>query len=291
MTKRLVNNDSAITTVSIGLPVYNGAEYLREALDSLLAQTFTDFELIVSDNASTDATAEIIRDYQQMDPRVRYFCQKKNIGSGANFLYVLHQARGELFMWAAHDDIWANNWLEVLVQNITHKDVGIRGKLILIRDGKKVSEKLLPNYPCCGFIQCFMANENNYRSHYTYSLFFRVKLLSISEEIFFLDYYPDAIFTYALLHHGKLRTLPSTHILYRLHEKNAGIDLSNRWRGWQKILYRIHPMRYYLYHLRYTDSAFMRFVICVLIPIKHLYAQVSFWIRGFRELITGIKVI
>ncbi|WNC86000.1 glycosyltransferase family 2 protein [Thermosynechococcus sp. QKsg1] len=89
--------------LSIGMPVYNGAKFIREALDSLLAQTFTDFELIISDNASTDETEAICREYAAKDKRIRYVRQAQNLGAAANFKYVLDEARGEYFMWAAAD--------------------------------------------------------------------------------------------------------------------------------------------------------------------------------------------
>jgi glycosyltransferase involved in cell wall biosynthesis len=101
--------------VSIGMPVFNGEPFIREALDSLLAQTFTDFELIISDNGSTDGTEKICREYAASDPRIRYVRQPENRGAVFNFQYVLTEARGEYFMWAAHDDIWDSRWVEVLL--------------------------------------------------------------------------------------------------------------------------------------------------------------------------------
>lgn len=92
--------------VSIGMPVYNGERFIREALDSLLGQTFTDFELIVSDNASTDGTEVICREYAARDMRIRYVRHAANLGSIANFKFVLDEATGEYFMWAAADDKW-----------------------------------------------------------------------------------------------------------------------------------------------------------------------------------------
>ena len=90
--------------VTIGLPVYNGERYLAEALDSLLAQTFRDFELIISDNASTDRTPEICQEYAARDPRIRYERLEANIGGFRNHNRVVKFARGEYFTWAAHDD-------------------------------------------------------------------------------------------------------------------------------------------------------------------------------------------
>jgi glycosyltransferase involved in cell wall biosynthesis len=91
--------------VSIGLAVYNGEDFLDEAITSLLAQTFTDFELIISDNASTDRTEEICRKHEAVDPRVRYFRNAENIGGVNNENRTFQLARGEYFRLAAHDDV------------------------------------------------------------------------------------------------------------------------------------------------------------------------------------------
>lgn len=98
---------STVPRLTIGLPVYNGENYLSESLDSLLAQTYPDFELVISDNASTDGSAEICRTYERMDPRVRYIRQPHNIGAAPNHNFLIDEARGELFKWAAHDDLFA----------------------------------------------------------------------------------------------------------------------------------------------------------------------------------------
>jgi glycosyltransferase involved in cell wall biosynthesis len=103
---------TAAPRLSVGLPVYNGEKYLGEALDALLGQTFEDFELIVSDNASTDKTSSICSSYQKRDPRIRYFRQTRNIGLAPNHNFVIEQARGELFKSAHHDDLCARDLLE-----------------------------------------------------------------------------------------------------------------------------------------------------------------------------------
>jgi glycosyltransferase involved in cell wall biosynthesis len=102
--------------VSIGLPVFNGERYLGEAVDSLLAQTFGDFELILSDNASTDATGALCRQYADRDARVRYHRNDRNLGACRNFNLTVEFARGEYFKWAAHDDIHAPQYLARCVE-------------------------------------------------------------------------------------------------------------------------------------------------------------------------------
>jgi glycosyltransferase involved in cell wall biosynthesis len=90
--------------ITIGVPVYNGACFLPQALDSLLRQTFADFELIISDNASTDDTEKICRDYAKRDERIRYIRQPSNRGAPANWNFVAGQARGKYFKWSSAND-------------------------------------------------------------------------------------------------------------------------------------------------------------------------------------------
>jgi len=90
--------------VSVGLPVFNGASFLRQAIDSMLAQSHTNLELIISDNASTDASAAIAEEYAARDPRVRYFRQPRNIGAARNYNLVAACARGKYLKWASAND-------------------------------------------------------------------------------------------------------------------------------------------------------------------------------------------
>lgn len=98
--------------VSIGMPIYDGEKYLSEALDSLLSQTFSDLEVVISDNASTDGTERICKDYQTKDPRIRYYRNEKNLGAAWNFNKVLTLSSTQYFKWAATDDLCAPDFLE-----------------------------------------------------------------------------------------------------------------------------------------------------------------------------------
>lgn len=102
-------------TISIGMPLYNESRWLRQALDALCAQTFPDWELIISDNASTDSTWDILQEYAARDARIVLHRQSENMGTIENFEFVLAQARGNYFMWASGHDLWSGNLLEVLV--------------------------------------------------------------------------------------------------------------------------------------------------------------------------------
>ncbi len=107
-----MSTTAAVPRLTLGLPVYNGERYLAASLDALLAQTFTDFQLIISDNGSTDRTGEIARHYEATDSRVRYVHHPENRGSTFNHNYVVEQARGEFFKWVSDDDLYAPDLLQ-----------------------------------------------------------------------------------------------------------------------------------------------------------------------------------
>jgi glycosyltransferase involved in cell wall biosynthesis len=102
--------------VTIGIPVYNGSNFLSHALDSILEQTYSDFEVIVSDNASTDPTQELVLDYAARDARIRYFRNDENIGAARNYNRTFALASGGYFKWFAHDDVLAPNYLARCVE-------------------------------------------------------------------------------------------------------------------------------------------------------------------------------
>ena len=111
----------AYPKVSIGVPVYNGQRYLETALDALLAQTYTDFELLIQDNASTDDTGNICRQYEQQDPRVKYVRNNVNVGAAENYNLVFRRSQGKYFKWAAHDDLCAPDFIAACV-DVLDKD-------------------------------------------------------------------------------------------------------------------------------------------------------------------------
>jgi glycosyltransferase involved in cell wall biosynthesis len=115
-----------VPLISIGLPVYNGERSIRQALDSLRAQDYRHLELIISDNASTDRTAEICRAYAAADPRIQFIANERNLGLRANFGRVLELAHGPYFMWAAADDRWHSAFLSTLAEELErHPEAGL----------------------------------------------------------------------------------------------------------------------------------------------------------------------
>jgi glycosyltransferase involved in cell wall biosynthesis len=116
--------ENKLPLVSIGLPVYNGENYVAEAIQCVLSQTFTNWELIISDNVSTDRTVSICRAFADKDSRIRLCQNKRNMGYSPNFNRVFQLSRGRYFKWIAHDDLFGVEFIESCIQELT-KDDGV----------------------------------------------------------------------------------------------------------------------------------------------------------------------
>jgi glycosyltransferase involved in cell wall biosynthesis len=135
-----------VPRVSIGLPVYNGERYLVDALESLLAQRFGDFELIISDNASTDATQDICLEYAAKDDRIRYVRNRFNVGVAGNFNQTFRLSSGEFFKWAAYDDICEPHLLTRCVE-VLDRDPGVvlaYPRVAMIDESGQITERKDP---------------------------------------------------------------------------------------------------------------------------------------------------
>lgn len=107
-----MNSNNQLPKVCIGIPVYNGEKFLRNALDCLLNQSYENIEIIISDDTSTDSTKSICEVYMKKDLRIKYILQKENLGAFHNFNFVLTQAKSKYFMWAEVDDKWEPEFIE-----------------------------------------------------------------------------------------------------------------------------------------------------------------------------------
>ena len=135
--------------VSIGLPVYNAERFLEQALDGILAQTYTNFELVICDNASTDGTQAICQRYAALDPRIKYHRNPQNIGVSRNFNRAFELSCGEYFRkWCCHDDIPAPTFLEkcVAVSDLTLRWCCVIPKVSLLM--RKASNCATSPIPC-----------------------------------------------------------------------------------------------------------------------------------------------
>lgn len=116
LTPEGANGSLTMPRVSLAMPVFNGENYIESAIASILAQDFADFELIITDNASTDRTEAICRNFADRDSRIRYHRNPKNLGAAPNYNRGFELATGEYLKWCAHDDLISANYLSECVK-------------------------------------------------------------------------------------------------------------------------------------------------------------------------------
>lgn len=104
-----------MSLLTIGMPVFNDVDFIEESIKSILQQTFADFSLIISDDGSTDGSADICMAYAKQDSRVTYYRQPVNIGISHNMMYLLAQAETKYFMWAGDDDLLDKEFIATLI--------------------------------------------------------------------------------------------------------------------------------------------------------------------------------
>lgn len=102
--------------LTVGLPVFNGEAFVSDAIESIIAQTFTDWQLIICDNASTDRTGEICRSFAERDSRISYVRNEENIGLAPNHNKAFMLSKSELYKWQAHDDVCLPKFFERCIE-------------------------------------------------------------------------------------------------------------------------------------------------------------------------------
>jgi glycosyltransferase involved in cell wall biosynthesis len=255
------------------MPVYNGEKYIREALDSLLAQTFTDFELIVSDNASTDETPVICQEYAARDPRIRYVRQSENRGAMANFQFVLDEAGGEYFMWAAADDRWDVGWLAALVKRL---DPGVSiafGSVVEFQDddpkGRRTTLRPLRGRRTLRMLRCYLWPEWGTKYIVFYGLYRTTELRKVATEVIGqtadFRFGLDNILVFTMLQIGGLSIEPSVTFYKRWKPGVIGARPTPRTR----LLALRQFGRYFVEHVRRSPPGATRCAVLAATPIKY----------------------
>ncbi|MDH4129096.1 MAG: glycosyltransferase family 2 protein, partial [Spirochaetota bacterium] len=208
--------------VSVGIPTYNRPEGLRRTLECITGQTYKNLEIIVSDNCSSgNETQNIGKEFLEKDSRIKYFRQEENKGMEFNFKFVLEKASGEYFMWAADDDEWAYNFVEVCIKNIGNSSSIFTAFGVLNRKTKSYTICKLPDLS-----QYFSKYKNimNFLSIMTSSLIYgihkRNDIMFILDDVTF-DWY-DCYFIIKLILNKGFKVINSE-CLYK-----AGIDTTTR---------------------------------------------------------------
>jgi glycosyltransferase involved in cell wall biosynthesis len=276
--------------VAIGLPVYNGEKYLGFAIDSLLAQTYHDFHLYISNNASNDTTHEICEMYAKKDPRIKYVKQAKNIGAVKNFDYVKTLASDyQFFMWVAHDDYWDINWLAELIAEIKPTDLAVRGRAFNVDQSNNfLAETKVKSFNKGGVLSVFLDDEKNGRAFYFYALFNNALLKQTNFDLLNLDKYygSDTFFVCHWIQFGSLRTVSSTTQYYRRHLQSTTNAYAKQWFGLKRLAFYLFPISTYIYTLKVVDKKYWPLIIFA-IPVKFVKSQLNIWPRIFRLIITG----
>ena len=273
-----------VATVSIGMPVYNGAKYIREALDSLLMQTFCDFELVISDNASTDDTQAICEMYARKDPRIRYWRAANNRGASLNFQFVLDQAKGEFFMWAAADDRWDGDWVENLYCHVKNANRTACIGNIMLMDENSSPLRHPANTTKLEFtgsrlwrrLSFYVAYEGLGKANLFYAMYPR-KLLQLGE---INRYSIDYQILFSLLNHIAYMHVDGPRLHKRVHSEGAGVAAQRLWRA----PYIFAPFRLLVSDLKIvanymnTVNMGLKFILLLLVPAK-LFTAFKFRLR------------
>jgi glycosyltransferase involved in cell wall biosynthesis len=260
--------------VSIGMPVYNGEKFIREALDSLLAQTFTDFELIISDNASTDGTEAICRKYAARDLRIRYVRQSENRGACYNFQFVLDEAKGEYFMWAAADDKWDKEWIAVLlhnfeegvfisfghIANINEFGENIRHYKVFDFSGERLSRML----------RFYMAEEFNGKANIIYGLYRTNMIRKYPIKRFNnCSFGNDFHFIFNCLQYGNIKTDASVFLWKRI---AANTYKARTFKSIVMNIFLPERLKYYIFYVLIASNIADKLALTLLFPVKYVLA-------------------
>jgi glycosyltransferase involved in cell wall biosynthesis len=218
--------------VSVGLPVYNGERYLRDAIESILAQSHRDLELVISDNASTDATEAICREFAARDARVRYERQNENRGAVWNFNRVASLARGEFYMWAAFDDLRRPECVERSLAALRANPAAVMcctGIALIDENGQPVPER---GYVTTGVRPVGATPRERLRalarSTYWYDFYGLIRTTALRRTRGCLDVWGfDVVLLFELLLQGEVIALPEPLFLYRHFEKKTADDAAS----------------------------------------------------------------
>lgn len=146
--------------ISIAMATYNGAEFVAEQIESILVQTYTDFELIISDDCSNDNTVEILKKYASKDKRIKVIVNENNLGFKKNFEKLLPLCKGDYIAFCDQDDIWTLDHLEILINEIKDKDLVCGNAELIDRNGNKMN---LTTYECLSNFNLSEKNEEVFK--------------------------------------------------------------------------------------------------------------------------------
>lgn len=273
--------------VSIGMPVYNGERFIGKALDSIIQQSYPYFQLLISDNCSTDRTAEICLEYAARDPRIKYIRQSTNLGAAANFRYVLDASVHDRFIWAAADDWWDSDRLERLVSALRPQDAVVLGAIRAYVDETPVAE-FVPISVGLGNWWRFLMREEalGEKVYYVYGLMWKSNAID-AYSTDFVEYGGDNVFCYRLLWKGHLTSVRGAALHVAKHHGSSGTKEAARFRySIARLVCFAHPFTYYKKYVFATPRRH-RLVVALAMPAKVFMSQLHLWWRALSRIILG----
>ena len=186
-----MSNSNSAHLVTIGVPVYNSETTIRSVLESLVNQSHSNIEILISDNSSTDSTIQICRDFQVSDDRVVIYEQEENVGALRNFAFLLSKARGQFFMWTAADDLRSNDFIEVNLHNLIENPTLIASTSPHLHDTQMLDSKLLVNFSLTGTRKFRMKTFFRFAgsSHSIFYALFRTEVLRGCPFVYYPRYF------------------------------------------------------------------------------------------------------
>ena len=222
MEEKLGNNtNSHNPKISVGIPVYNGEKFIRKSIESVLQQTYRNFELIISDNASTDSTSDICTEFLTKDSRIKFVRQDKNMGPIWNFNFLLQKAVGEYFVWVAADTIILPEFLEKNINLLEYekKIVGCISKIKIDQtyvDKFKKEKQILKKfglvyrpYDTLPITGNYMERIRKYLKHFPWEMIYAVYRTKKLRESFVHEVFVgfDASLALNVLKHGEIQVV------------------------------------------------------------------------------------
>ena len=283
--------------VTVGMPVFNGERYLKEAINSILNQSYKNIELVISDNCSTDETQAICLDYSSKDPRVRYIRQIKNSTAVENFRLVLNSARGDYFMWASDDDLWSEYWIEnLLVEVNLSKGIASFGCAIYINEfGERVNSiannvnfNFLQKYKIFRRLKFIFTPHIDGKMILLYSIFPCELLRFVANEELLVPEYKgqDLFLVFKLLDHIQIKFSKKSYLYKRNHANSDSYRLQinkitknsikNRLLSLMPFLYPIKPLLYPLFFKDYWCRMKLNEKLLLVMMFPYYFGSYSF---------------
>ena len=267
--------------VSIGIPVYNGQNYIEQAIRCFLTQTFSDIEIVISDNASIDATEQICRDFAAADSRIRYYRNERNLGAASNYNRVFFLSSGKYFKWAAHDDLCTPDYIEKTVRVLdAHRDSVLchARSHIIGHHGERLGEgaddfHVTATTPSERLLQAFLAG-----SWVFHPVFGLIRRSALERTNLIANYVgSDYVLLAELALEGHCVELPEYLFLRRQHPARSGnltLDEFQQWWDPRKGLLHFHHWRLFREYVRATNRPGMEVnekLRCIRVVLKWLF--------------------